>query len=39
MPPWDVHHFDSTFAYLRPEQWVGRIAAFLEKGRLPGNEP
>jgi dipeptidyl aminopeptidase/acylaminoacyl peptidase len=30
MPPWDIHHFDSTFAYLRPEQWVGRITSWIE---------
>jgi len=31
MPPWDVHHFDSTFAWLKPEEWVGRIPDFLDR--------
>ncbi len=31
MPPWDVHHFDSTFAWLKPEDWVGRIPDFLDR--------
>jgi len=31
MPPWDTHHFDSTFAWLKPEEWAGRIPDFLDK--------
>lgn len=30
MPPWDIHHFDSTFAWLKPEEWVHRIPEFLD---------
>lgn len=31
MPAWDIHHFDSTFAWLKPEDWVHRIPDFLDQ--------
>lgn len=30
MPPWEIHHFDSTFAWLKPEEWAHRIPDFLD---------
>jgi dipeptidyl aminopeptidase/acylaminoacyl peptidase len=34
MPPWDIHHFDSTFAWLEPDAWASRIPDFLNS-RIP----
>jgi dipeptidyl aminopeptidase/acylaminoacyl peptidase len=31
MAPWDTHFYDSTFAFSKPEQWVGRITAWIER--------
>ena len=31
LAPWDIHYYDSTFAFLKPEQWVGRVTSWLDK--------
>jgi dipeptidyl aminopeptidase/acylaminoacyl peptidase len=31
LAPWDIHYYDSTFAFLKPEQWVARVTTWLDK--------
>ena len=33
MAPWDTHFYDSTFAFSKPEQWVDRVTAWVERAR------